>query len=146
MTGEKISTWDFDVTGITDYGITLEAIISGQEKIPPQGARIDVAFEGRASGRLSGQVRGVDYMSIRADGSVNLHIHATILTDDGHRIALFADGTFLPRPGEPIADIRENVRLTTAAAEYTWVNARQIWAPGTANVAAGKIHVDAYLE
>ena len=58
--GEKISGSNLDVTGMTDYGVTLEAILSGKEKIPPQGVRIDVAFEGHAKGRLAGRVRGVD--------------------------------------------------------------------------------------
>jgi hypothetical protein len=39
MRGEKIYECDFDVTGLTDYGITLDAILSGKEKIPPQGLR-----------------------------------------------------------------------------------------------------------
>ena len=50
MRGEKIYECDFDVTGATDYGITLDAILSGKEKIP-QGARVDVAFAGPIKGR-----------------------------------------------------------------------------------------------
>jgi hypothetical protein len=51
------------------------------------------------------------------------------------------------RAGEPgIADLRENVCLTTAAADYAWVNTRQIWGVGTANFAVGKIHVEGYLQ
>ena len=146
MTGEKIYEYDLNITGVTDYGITLDTILSGKEQVPPQGARIDVAFEGRASGRVSGQVRGVDYLRIRADGRIDLHILATIETEDGCRIALFADGAAVPRQGEPIADLCENVSLTTAAANYAWVNTRQIWAPGTVNLAAGKVHIDAYMQ
>ena len=52
MRGEKIYECDLDVTGMTDHGVSLEAILSGKEKIPPQGVRIDVAFEGHAKGRL----------------------------------------------------------------------------------------------
>ena len=65
MTGEKIYEYDLDVTGVTDYGVTLQAIFSSQASIPPQVARIDVAFEGRASGRLAGRVRGVDSLGLR---------------------------------------------------------------------------------
>lgn len=146
MRGEKIYEYDLDVTGMMDYGVSLEAILSGKEKIPPQGARIDVAFEGHAKGRLSGKVRGVDYLRIRSDGRIDLDIRATIETDDGRRIALSADGVAVPRAGEPIADLLENVSLCTAAADYTWVNTRQIWGPGTVNLATGKIHIDAYLQ
>jgi Protein of unknown function (DUF3237) len=146
MRGDKIYEYDLDFTGVTDYGVSLEAILSGKEKVPPQGARFDVAFEGRAKGRLSGRVRGVDYLRMRADGRIDLDIRATIETEDGHRIALSADGVGVPRATEPIADLCENVILTTAAANYTWVNTRQIWAPGTVNLAAGKVHIDAYMQ
>ena len=71
MRGEKIYEYDLDVTGITDYGVSLDAILSGKEQVPPQGARFDVAFEGRAKGRLSGRVRGVGYLRMRADGRID---------------------------------------------------------------------------
>lgn len=146
MRGEKIYEYDLDFTGVTDYGVSMEAILSGKEKVPPQGARFDVAFEGRAKGRLSGRVRGVDYLRMRADGRVDLDIRAIFETEDGHRIALSADGVGVPRVTEPIADLFENVRLSTAAANYAWVNTRQIWAPGTVNMAAGKVHIDGYMQ
>lgn len=146
MRGEKIYEYDLDITGVTDYGVSLEAILAGKEKVPPQGARFDIAFEGRANGRLSGRVRGIDYAQMRADGRGNLDIRATIETDDGRRIALSADGVLLPHAAEPVADIFENISLTTAAAEYVWVNTRQIWGVGTVNFATGKIHIDAYMQ
>ena len=146
MRGEKIYEYDLDVTGVTDYGVTLEAILSGQARVPPQGARIDVAFEGRATGRLTGRVRGIDYLRIRTDGRIDLDIRAIVETEDGHRIALSADGVGVPRAAEPIADLRENVSLTTAANDYAWVNRRQVWGVGTVNFALGKIHIDAYMQ
>ena len=146
MRGEKIYEYDLDVTGVTDYGVTLEAILSGQEKVPPQGARIDVAFEGRAIGRLAGRVRGVDYLRLRADGRIDLDIRAIVETGDGRRIALSADGVGVPRAAEPVADLSENVSLSTAAEDYAWVNTRQIWGSGTVNFATGKIHIDAYMQ
>jgi hypothetical protein len=146
MKGEKIYEYDLDVTGLTDYGVSLEAILTGKEKVPPQGARIDVAFAGRAQGRLAGQVRGVDYLQIRADGRVDLDIRATIETGDGQRVALSADGVGAQRAAEPIADLCENVRLSTAAQDYAWVNTRQIWGAGTVNFATGKIQIDAYMQ
>ncbi len=146
MKGEKIYEYDLEVAGVTDYGVTLEAILSGQERVPPQGARIDVAFEGRAKGRLAGRVRGVDYLKLRADGRIDLDIRALLETDDGRRIALAADGVGVPRAAEPVADLSENIRLSTAAKDYMWVNTRQIWGSGTVNFATGKIHIDAYMQ
>jgi len=144
--GEKVYEYDLDVTGVTDYGVSLEAVLAGQVKIPPQGARIDVAFAGRASGRLAGRVLGVDYVRMRADGRIDLDIRASIETDSGHRIALSADGVAMPRPSEPVADLLENVTLVAAAEDYAWINMRQIWGVGTVDFAAGRIHIDAYLQ
>jgi hypothetical protein len=146
MRGEKIYEYDLDVTGLTDYGVGLDAILSGKEKVPPQGLRIDIAFEGRATGRLTGRVRGVDYAWMRADGRIDLDIRAAIEAENGARIALSADGVAVPRAGEPIGDLAENVRLSTAAKAYAWVNARQVWGVGTVNFAAGKVHIDAYMQ
>jgi hypothetical protein len=146
MTGEKIYEYDLDVTEVTDYGVTLQAVLSGQASVPPQGARIDVAFEGRAKGRLTGRVRGTDYLRLRADGRVDLDIRATIETEDGYRIALAADGVGVPRAAEPIADLRENIRLTTASDNYAWVDRRQVWGVGTVDFATGKVHIDAYMQ
>lgn len=146
MRGEKIYEYDLDVTGVTDSGVTLQAILSGQERVPPQGVRIDIAFDGRATGRLAGRVRGVDYVRMRADGRIDLDIRAVIETGNGSRIALSADGVAVPRAGEPIADLCENVSLSTAAEDYAWVNTRQVWGVGTVNFAAGKVHIDAYMQ
>jgi hypothetical protein len=146
MRGEKIYEYELDITGVTDYGVSLQSILSGEQKVPPQGTRFDIAVEGPVKGRLSGRVRGVDYVRMRADGRIDLDIRATIETDDGHRIAFSADGVGAPREGEPILDLFENVRLTTAAATYAWVNARQIWGVGTGNVATGKVHLEGFMQ
>ncbi len=146
MRGQKIYTYDVEVTGMTDFGVGLQAILSGEQKIPPQGLRIDVAFEGHAVGRLAGRVRGVDYARMRADGRIDLDIRAVIETESGARIALAADGVGVPRAEEPVADLWENVTLDTAAEELAWVNTRQVWAVGTVNFATGKIRVEGYLQ
>lgn len=146
MRGEKIYEYDLDVKGVTDYGVTLQAILTGKEKVPPQGLRFDVALEGSARGRLAGQVRGFDYIRARADGRMDLDIRATIETQDGRRIALSADGVAMPRAAEPIADLFENIVLSTAAEDYEWVNTRQFWGFGTVNFSARKVHIDAYMQ
>lgn len=146
MKGEKIYEYDLNVTGATDYGVTLEAIVSGESPVPPQGARVDVAFEGRGKGRLAGRASGVDYLKIRADGRMNLDIRAVLETDDGARIAVTANGVATPRGADPVADLHENVTLTTAFEQYAWVNARQIWGIGTVNLAEGKIHVEGFMQ
>jgi Protein of unknown function (DUF3237) len=146
MKGEKIYEYEFDLTGVTDYGVSMDAILSGKETVPLQGARFDLTVEGRGKGRLSGRARGVDYLRMRADGRIDLDLHVTIETDDGHRIALSGDGQAAQRNGEPVLDIFANIRLSTASKEYEWVNARQIWSVGTASMTTGKIYAEAYMQ
>ena len=86
----------------------------------------------------------VDYLQIRADGRFQLHIHAEITTEDGERIAFFADGVATPREGSTIADLRENVTLTTSSKAYAWVNTLQIWATGTVDLAEQVVRVKGY--
>ena len=146
MRGEKIYEYEFDITGVTDYGVSMDAILASKETIPPQGARFDLAVTGRGRGRLAGRAHGIDYLRIRADGRIELDLHVTIETDDGRRIALSGDGQAAPRNDEPMLDIFANIRLSTADKEYAWVNARQIWAVGTASMATGKMNVEAYMQ
>lgn len=134
--GDLLFEYTVKLTGMTDYGISLDALMAGQVAPPPEGARFDLAFEGSSVGpMLRGRVSGVDYLRVRPNGRFELHIHAQIATDDGARIALFADGVALPRQGNSIADIRENVTLSTSFKEYLWVNLLQVWATGTVDLA-----------
>ena len=146
MRGEKIFECDLNITGVTDYCVTLDAVLSGKEKAPLQGTRFDVGFEGDSKGRLTGKVRGLEYLLLRADGRADLDGRATIETEDGHRIAMHIEGVATPRANEPMIDLVENVRLTTAAPEYDWVNTRQIWSLGTVDLTTGKMHVVAFMQ
>lgn len=146
MRGEKIYEQEFDLTGVTDYGMSMDAIVAGKEKIPLQGARFDLAVDGRSKGRVAGRAHGFDYLRVRADGRMELDLHLTVETDDGHRIALSGDGQAAPRNGEPIFDLFGNIRLSTASKEYAWVNERQIWTVGTASLATGKMHIEAFMQ
>ncbi len=82
-----------------------------------------------------------DYVHIRPDGRVQLHIHAEITTEDGKKIALYADGVARFAEGSPVGDLRENVTMTTSEPDYAWVNPLQIWARGTVDLAKGEAHV-----
>ncbi|HEY2529034.1 MAG TPA: DUF3237 family protein [Xanthobacteraceae bacterium] len=146
MRGEKIYEYDLDITNVTDFGVRMEAILGGQEKVPLQGARFDVTVAGSIDGRVSGSLRGIDYFRVRADGRRDIDLRAIIETADGNRIAFLADGVAAPREGEPIVDLSLNIDLTTNAAAYAWVNARQTWGVGYVNLVTGKIHVDGYLK
>ena len=45
MEGEKIYEYDLEVTGMTDCGVTLQSILSGQAKVPPHGVHIDAYMQ-----------------------------------------------------------------------------------------------------
>lgn len=146
MRGEKIYGCDLAITGVTDYGLSMDDILTGKKTVPLQGARFDLHVDGPCKGRLLGRQRGIDYLRMCADGRIDLDLHVIVETEDGHRIALSGDGQAAPRNGEPMWDILANVRLTTASEEYAWVNERQIWSVGTGDMATGKVHVVAYRQ
>ena len=146
MKGEKIYEMELDLAGVTDYGLSMEAILSGQKAIPLHGARFDLAVNGPFKGRLAGRAHGVDYVRVRADGRMELDLHLIIETDDGHRIALSGDGQAALRPGEQVLNIFANVRLSTDSKEYAWVNERQIWGVGTTSLATGKVLAEGFMQ
>jgi hypothetical protein len=144
--GEKIYDMELDLAGVTDYGVSMDAILAGKEAIPLHGARFDLAVAGRCESRLAGRAHGIDYLRVRADGRIELDLHLSIETEDGHRIALSGDGQLAPRPGEPVFDIFANVRLSTASKKYAWVNERQIWGVGTARLTTGKVLAEGFMQ
>jgi hypothetical protein len=54
MRGDKIYEFDLDITGVTDYGVSMDAILTGKETVPLQGARFDLAVDGRGKGPFRG--------------------------------------------------------------------------------------------
>ena len=145
MSCEKIFEYDLDITGVTDYGADMEALFTGRERVPLQGAQFDVTLAGSVKGRVTGAMRGVDYLRVRPDGRRELELRGTIETDDGSRIAFSAEGVGSPRDVEPIVDLAVKIDLLTAAAAYSWLNAKPAWGSGYANLATNKIHVDVYV-
>lgn len=145
MSSTKIFDYDLDIISVTEYGANMGAILAGQEKVPPHGAQFDVTLRGSINGRVAGSLRGVDYLHVRADGRRELELRGGIETDDGHWIALTAVGVGTPRESEPIVDLAVRIDLLTAAEPYAWVNAQVAWGAGYANLATGKVHIDAYL-
>jgi hypothetical protein len=145
MPGEFICEHALQIKQVTEYGVAFDRLLSGAAAPPPEGARFDFHLEGTVTGpKLKGTVKGVDYFNARADGRLQLHFHAEITTDNGKKIALLADGVNTPKSGSPIAQLRLNSTLTTSAAEYSWVNPIQVWAPGTIDLAKGEVRFKAY--
>jgi hypothetical protein len=49
-TGQLIYEVTLNFTKVTEYGVSMEALVSSQSAPPPEGARIDVPFDGSSSG------------------------------------------------------------------------------------------------
>ena len=143
--GELLYEYTLKITGMAEYGVSFGALMAGKIPPPPEGARFDVAFAGEMTGpKLKGKITGVDYIGMRADGRIELDIHAEITMDGGQKISLKADGVGLPRKESSIADLRENVTLFTSAKDYRWVNAIQVWGIGTVDFDRQIVQVKGY--
>jgi hypothetical protein len=67
--GELIYEAEIQITGLVEYGVSMEALSSGEIAPPPEGARFDQPFNGSIQGpKLSGRISGTDYLYVRADG------------------------------------------------------------------------------
>lgn len=143
--GELLYEYTLSITGLTEYGVSFEDLVSGKIPPPPEGARFDVAFAGEATdSKLAGKVSGIDYTHVRADGRFQLDVHAEITTEDGQKISVKADGVAIQRKDSSISDLRENVTLFSSSKDYKWVNAIQVWGIGTVDVATQKIYIKGY--
>lgn len=132
------------ITKVVEYGISLEAIVAGSVVPPPEGARFDATVEGTIDGpMLKGSIHGVNYLTIRADGRVEAHIHAEVDLNDGERLTILTEGvgTFGPKG---LLHLRESVKLTSHSPSYRWVNSIPVRADGTANLSTGEIRVREY--
>jgi len=56
-------------------------------------------IEGTVTGpKLKAAVKGLDYVNVRADARLQLHFHTEITSEEGKKIALFANGVVAPKP------------------------------------------------
>jgi hypothetical protein len=142
---DLLYTVTLHITGMKEYGVGFEALMEGKVAAPKDGARFDVAFQGLATGpKLNGAAEGIDYVRVGADGRLELHIHETIRTEDGHNISVHGDGVATPRPEGSIADVRVNMTLFASSKDYAWVNQVPVSGIGTIDLAKQVIQVAAY--
>ena len=135
---------EIQLTGIKEYGISWDELTKGRVEIPAQGARFDLAFEGKILGeKINGVIKGVDFLEVRADGKFMLNIQATIITDDGETIAVKEYGTSTPDPSGT-AILHLNMEFLTASPKYDWLNKKQVWSVGEVNMINGKVNVSGF--
>ncbi len=142
--GEHLYSLKLNLTGMTEYGISFDELMSGAIPAPAEGARFDAAFEGQVSGaKMSGSVTGIDYLRVRADGRIELNIRETITTSDGTNID--AQGSGVGIPGEDgMLNIRVTMTLFTSSEGYKWLNPLQVWGNGVVNLGEGTVEVSCY--
>jgi hypothetical protein len=144
MPGALLYEYRPQIVQVVEYGASADAVLSGQAP-PPEGARFDFYLDGPVGGpKLHGTFKGVDYISFRADGRADLHIHGEITTEDGKKIALEAGGVAIREEGSPILQLREHVSLMTNHPELAWVNPLEVWARGVVDVSTGQVDVQGY--
>lgn len=132
------------LTGITEFGISWEDMASGKAELPSQGTRFNIEFEGKVFGdQINGDIKGVDYLSVRGDGKFELNIQASILTDDGVMIHVQESGVSQPNPNGT-AKLNLNLSFSTNSPRYDWLNKRQVWAVGEVDMIKGNVSLKGY--
>ncbi len=111
----------------------------------PAGTRLDVPFTGTAtSSHWEGErpVRGIDYVTIHPDGTMNLDIRATI-GEGSDVVAYSATGVSKPGPEKGESIPHELLRFHTASEELAFLNNSVGAATGLS--AGGKLNLDVAL-
>ena len=120
---------------------TLNMNIIGKS---PAGMRIDFPFEGTAtSEHWEGErpVKGMDYVTVRSDGNMDLDIHGTI-GEKREAVAYTATGVSIANEDQS-ADPKELIVFSTGNEDLAWLNNEVGVAFG--HGAGGKITLDMYL-
>lgn len=135
---------DLQLTGVTEYGIRWDELLNGEVNPPPQGARFDITFEGTFAGPdLKGTIKGIDYLTVRADGKFMLNIYAVVTTEEGTVIPIREQGPVMP--GENgTAYLQLAISFTTNAPKYAWLNQVEGWAIGEINMNTRAVTAEVY--
>jgi hypothetical protein len=110
----------------------------------PAGMRIDFPFEGTAtSSHWEGgkPVNGIDYVTVRGDGHMDLEIKA-VIGEGRNKIAYRATGVSLAGENNT-ATPQELITFQTADPEFAWLNERVGVGVGTGG--GGSITLTVYL-
>ena len=106
---ELVYTWkSFNLIKLVDYGVSFETLLAENATLPPEGARFDAYFDGTLDGpKLKGTISCVDYIHVRSDGRIQLHIHGEITTDDGEKDLPVRRRHLYPQRGHALLPQRE---------------------------------------
>jgi Protein of unknown function (DUF3237). len=107
---ELLSSFKGKITDLVDFGDT------------PLGKRYDVYFEGDLTGgKISGKMRGVDYILVRSDEVSELNVKAAITTDDDVNLSVEISGYMQNN------EIRDHsLKVITGHEKYKWLTSKII--------------------
>ncbi len=131
---------DVYLTEVTEYGFSWQDFAQQKKTIPPEGLKFDIYFEGKITGDIvQGTIKGVDYLTVRADGRLFLNLHATITTKEGVQINVTESG--INHQGK----LRLSMDFHTNNSQYAWMNHKHVWGIGTVDFATGAVKIQGYL-
>jgi hypothetical protein len=110
----------------------------------PSGMRIDFPFEGTATGpHWDGErsVNGIDYVTVRGDGNMDLDIHGVIGVKR-EAVSYQGRGISIANPDRS-ADPKELITFSTGNEDLAWLNTEI--GVGFGHGAAGRISITIYL-
>ena len=130
---------DVMLTEVKEYGFSWQEFASGKSPIPTEGLRFDIHFEGDVTGdKISGRIKGVDYLTVRADGRLFLDLYASIKTKDEAVISVKESG--INAGGE----LRLSMDFHTNDHRYRWLNHKHVWGVGTVDFQTGAVKIKGY--
>jgi hypothetical protein len=111
---EHLCSYKARITELVNFGET------------PLGRRFDAYFEGEVTGqRLSGKMRGIDYILMRSDDVAELNVRAVLVTDDKVNISVQISGY---GNGEELKDAQ--IKMSTGHEKYRWLMSKIIIGKG----------------
>ncbi len=111
----------------------------------PDGTRMDVEFEGDLDpgGRVTGHLKGVDYLTVCRDGVAHPHIHGVVTSPEGDVVAFNATGLGV-RASDGTLTGRFAFTFQTASSKLAWLNGIVAFAEGKADLNKGELRMSAY--
>lgn len=130
---------DVRLTEVKEYGFSWQDFAEQKVPIPAEGLRFDIYFEGDVTGdRIRGTIKGVDYLTVRADGRLFLNLQAAITTHDDVVIKVTESGI------NDQGKLRLSMDFHTNDQRYRWLNYQHVWGLGTVDFATGAVKIKGY--